>query len=258
MKLIRLLFVSIFLMGEWSIVRAEILTVAAAADLKFALEDCLTVFRAEHPGIDIKTSYGSSGILCAQIANGAPFDLFLSADRKYPETLLVGGHAVEGALFPYAVGRLAVWVPGESPIDVEHLGMEALKLPAAARVAVANPNHAPYGQAAVAAMKSMGVYEAVKSKLVFGENIAQTAQFVESGAADIGIVSLSLAVAPPLAGKGRYWKVPLEAFPRMEQAGVVLAKAENPAAARELAAFLQSATGREILKKFGFLLPGEE
>jgi len=258
MKPIFAILASLFLVGELPSVQAETLTVAAAADLKFALEDCLTVFRAEHPGVDVKTNYGSSGILCAQIANGAPFDLFLSADRKYPETLLAGGHAVEGALFPYAVGRLAVWVPKESPIDVEHLGMEALKLAAAARVAVANPNHAPYGQAAVAAMKSMGVYEAVKSRLVFGENIAQTAQFVESGAADVGIVSLSLAVAPPLAGKGRYWKVPLDAFPKMEQAGVVLAKAENPAAARDLAEFLRSSAGREILKKFGFLLPGEE
>ncbi len=257
MKPILAVLASLFLMGVLPSVQAETLTVAAAADLKFALEDCLDAFCREHPGVDVKASYGSSGILCSQIANGAPFDLFLSADRKYPENLLAGGHAVEGSLFLYAVGRLAVWVPRESGLDVERLGMEALRLSAAGKVAVANPEHAPYGQAAVAAMKSLGVYEAVKSKLVFGENIAQTAQFVESGAADIGIVSLSLAVAPVMAGKGRYWSVPLEAFPKMEQAGVVLTRAGNPAAARELAAFLRSATGREILKKFGFLLPGE-
>jgi len=130
--------------------------------------------------------------------------------------------------------------------------------PAAKKVAIANPEHAPYGQAAVAAMKSLAVYDDVKAKLVLGDNISQTAQFVESGAADIGIIALSLAVAPVMAEKGKYWEVPLTAFPQMIQAGVVTAQASNPAAARKLEDFLKSPVGKETLKKFGFLMPAAD
>ena len=239
-----------------SLTRAETLTVAAAADMKFALEDCLVVFRKDNPGIDVKATYGSSGNFCTQIENGAPFDLFLSADKKYPEKLVAGGHAAADSLFPYAVGRLVVWVPKDSPIDVAKLGVASLKDPAARKVAIANPQHAPYGEAAVAAMKSLGVYDDVKEKLVLGDNIAQTAQFVESGAADIGIIALSLAVAPVMADKGRYWEVPSSAFPKMVQAGVITSQAANPEDARKLEDFLKSPAGNEILKKFGFILGG--
>ena len=252
-KSLFLLAVSVFI-SVASVVRAETLTVAAAADLKFALEDCLTVFRKDNPGIDVKVSYGSSGNFCTQIENGSPFDLFLSADRKYPEKLIAGGHAVADSLFPYAVGRLVVWVPKGSPIDVGRLGIASLKDPAAKKVAIANPQHAPYGDAAVAAMKSLGVYDEVKDKFVLGDNIAQTAQFVESGAADIGIIALSLAGAPVMADKGRYWEVPLSAFPRMVQAGVITTHAANPADARKFEGFLKSPAGDEILKKFGFII----
>ena len=236
-------------------VRAEFLSVAAASDLKFALEDCLQAFRKDNPDVEVKVSYGSSGNFCAQISNGAPFDLFLSADKKYPVALISGGHAVADSLFPYALGRLVVWVPKASPIDVVKLGIASLKDPDAKKVAIANPEHAPYGQAAVAAMKSLGVYDDAKAKLVLGDNISQTAQFVESGAADIGIIALSLAVAPVMAEKGRYWEVPLTAFPQMIQAGVVTSKASNPSAAKKLAEFLKSADGKMILKQFGFLMP---
>jgi len=249
------LLLSILLILATPFVRADTLTVAAAADLKFALEDCLAAFRKDNPGIEVKVSYGSSGNFCTQIANGAPFDLFLSADKKYPESLIVGGHAVADSLFPYALGRLVVWVPKDSLIDVAKLGIASLKNPAAKKVAIANPEHAPYGQAAVAAMKSLGVYDDVKAKLVLGDNISQTAQFVESGAADIGVIALSLAIAPVMAEKGKYWEVPLSAFPQMIQAGVVTSQATNPAAARKLEDFLKSDAGKEILQKFGFLLP---
>jgi len=238
-------------------VRAESLAVAAASDLKFALEDCLAVFRKDNPDVEVKVSYGSSGNFCTQIANGAPFDLFLSADKKYPEALIAGGHAVADSLFPYALGRLVVWVPKDSPIDVAKLGIASLKDPAAKKVAIANPEHAPYGQAAVAAMKSLGVYDDVKAKFVLGDNISQTAQFVESGAADIGIIALSLAVAQVMAEKGKYWEVPLDSFPQMIQAGVVTSKASSPSAAKKLADFLKSPEGKRILKQFGFLMPAE-
>ena len=256
MKKPLILLAAFVLISAASVTRAGTLTVAAAADMKFALEDCSTVFRKDNPGIEVKVSYGSSGNFCTQIENGAPFDLFLSADKKYPEKLVAGGHAAADSLFPYAVGRLVVWVPKDSPIDVARLGIVSLKDPAAKKVAIANPEHAPYGEAAVAAMKSLGVYDDVKDKLVLGDNIAQTAQFVESGAADIGIIALSLAVAPVMADKGRYWEVPSSAFPKMVQAGVITSQATNPADARKLEDFLKSPAGNEILKKFGFILGG--
>ena len=256
MKKPLILLAAFVLISAGSVTRAGTLTVAAAADMKFALEDCLTVFRKDNPGIEVKVSYGSSGNFCTQIENGAPFDLFLSADKKYPEKLVAGGHAAADSLFPYAVGRLVVWVPKDSPIDVARLGIASLTDPAAKKVAIANPEHAPYGEAAVAAMKSLGVYDDVKEKLVLGDNIAQTAQFVESGAADIGIIALSLAVAPVMADKGRYWEVPLSAFPKMVQAGVITSQAANLADARKLEDFLKSPAGNEILKKFGFILGG--
>ncbi len=255
MKRITAFLAAAFVMAAAPSTRGETLTVAAASDLKFALEDCLKAFRKENPDTDVKVSYGSSGNFCAQIANGAPFDLFLAADKKYPESLIAGGQAVADSLFSYAVGRLVVWVPKSSPIDVASLGIASLSDPAAKKVAIANPEHAPYGQAAVAAMKSLGVYDDVRPRLVLGDNIAQTAQFVESGAADIGIIALSLAVAPVMADKGRYWEAPLTAFPKLEQAGVITARAANPAAARKLVDFLKSESGKAVLKSFGFAMP---
>ncbi len=257
MKILIAILTSALFVIQAAIAQTETLTVAAASDMKFALEDCLAAFRKGSPGVEAKVSYGSSGNFCAQISNGAPFDIFLSADKKYAESLIAGGHAVADSLFSYAIGRLVIWVPNRSAIDVTKLGIASLKDPASSKVAIANPEHAPYGQAAVAAMKSLGVYDDVKARLVLGDNIAQTAQFVESGAADIGIIALSLAVAPVMADKGRYWAVPMSAFPQMEQAGVILSQAANPTAARKLAGFLKSQEGRDILKRFGFMMPGE-
>lgn len=235
---------------------AETLAIASAADLKFAMEDCVGTFRMAHPDTEVKVIYGSSGNLCAQIANGAPFDLFLSADKKFPDALIAEGHAVADSLFSYALGRLVVWVPKDSPIDAGKLGMASLKEPSAKKIAIANPDHAPYGQAAVAAMKSLGVYEDVKPRLVLGENVAQTAQFVESGAADLGIIALSLAMAPVMSEKGRFWEVPRNTFPPLIQSGVITRQAENSKAAAQFTDFLRSPAGREILKNFGFVMPG--
>jgi len=135
--------------------------------------------------------------------------------------------------------------------------MEALKHSSARRIAIANPEHAPYGKAAVAAMQKLGVYDTVKGKLVYGENIAQAAQFVESGAADIGIIALSLALAPALKAKGNYWEVPLDAYPRLEQGGVILSWARNPRQTKEFKDFVLSEAGKQILRRYGFSMPGE-
>jgi molybdate transport system substrate-binding protein len=217
------------------------LTVAAAADLNFALAD----LAAHYPSV-FDASYGSSGNFYTQIRNGAPFDVFLSADVEYARKLAPKPDAV----FTYAIGRLAVWVPASSPLDPA----TALRSEAVKHLAIANPQHAPYGRAAEAALHHMGLYDAVKPKLVLGENIVQTLQFVESGAAEAGIVALSLALAPAARDRGRYWEIPLDAYPRMDQGGVIL---KNSAAARAFRNFLLSADGRRILKQYGFFLPGQ-
>ncbi len=227
--------------------------VAAAADLKFALEDVRAGLSAS--GIDLAITYGSSGTFYQQLLNGAPFDLYLSADLSYPQQLARAGLADPTDVFQYAVGRLAVWAPHDSPVDPT-VGLAALAGTAATKVAIANPDHAPYGKAAVAALTSAGIYEQVRPKLVLGENVAQAAQFVESGNAQVGVIALSLALAPPMAAQGRFAEVPLDSFPRLEQGGVVLAAAQDPEAARAVRDFLLGDRGRTILKAYGFYLPG--
>jgi molybdate transport system substrate-binding protein len=238
--------------------QAASLKVAAAADLKYALDDIIAAYRQQAPDTEVKVSYGSSGTFFAQLSNGAPFDLFLSADISYPRTLVEAGVGLEGSDFPYAIGRLVLWVPRTSKLDVERLGMKVLLDPSVRRIAIANPAHAPYGRAAEAALRSAGVYEAVQGKLVTGNNISQAAQFVQSGNADVGILALSLALAPPMQREGRYWQVPLDAFPRMEQGGVLIAASRHPEAARAFVAFLTGAPGRAILSKYGFELPARQ
>ncbi len=235
--------------------RAAELTVAAAADLKFALDDLASEFRTNHPGITVKISYGSSGNFYAQLQNLAPFDLFFSADIDYPQKLAAAGHALDTNVFLYAVGRIVVWTPVNSPVDVEQLGIQSLLAPSVKKVAIANPRHAPYGVAAVAALKSLKAYDQVEPRLVLGENIAQTAQFVQSGAADIGIIALALAIAPQMRDAGRYWEVPLDAYPRMDQGGLILNWTKEPAAARAFRDFVLGEHGREVLKRYGFFLP---
>jgi molybdate transport system substrate-binding protein len=235
----------------------RLVRVAAASDLKFALDDIITAFRVQHPDMTVHVSYGSSGNFFAQLSNRAPFDVFFSADVDYPRQLIAHGIAAKDTEFLYAVGRLVVWVPRASALDLTRLGMQALTDASVRKIAIANPKHAPYGRAAEAAMKTLGVYEAVRTRLVYGENIAQTAQFVQTGAADIGIIALSLAVAPALKDAGRYWEVPLESYPRIEQGGVILSWAVDGAAAHALRAFVVGTEGRAILQRYGFFLPGD-
>ena len=231
------------------------LAIAAAADLRFALDALAKDFKTRHPSIEIKPSYGSSGSFYAMLKNQAPFDLFLSADVQYPRKLAEAGLGADTKVFIYAVGRLAIWVPRTSRVDVRKLGMKALLDPSIRKVAIANPLHAPYGRAAEAAMKRVNIYDAVQPRLVFGENITQALQFVQSGAADIGIIALSLAEAPQIKNEGSYWEVPLDSYPRMEQGGLILKWTRNPAAARVFRDFLTSDAGRAGLKRFGFYFP---
>jgi molybdate transport system substrate-binding protein len=229
--------------------------VAAAADLRYAFDDVIAGFRRGHPEIAVSVTYGSSGQLYAQIANRAPFDLFLSADKDYPHKLAEQGLVLPETEFVYAIGRLVVWVPAGSNLDVQKLGIRVVLEPSVRKVAIANPRHAPYGRAAEAALKNLEVYDAVRDRLVFGENIAQTAQYVESGAADVGLLSLSLALAEPLRDKGRYATVPDDAYPRLEQGGVIVRWAQDRDAARRLRDYLRGPEGKAALRHHGFSLP---
>ena len=229
--------------------RADTINVAAASDLSFALQEIIGAFEHE-TGHQVHLTLGSSGNFYAQIVNGAPFDVFLSADMDYPKQLEGKGYAVPGSAFAYGLGALALWVPKQSPIKVDKSGMQALLDNSIRKIAIANPDHAPYGRAAVAAMKSANVYDRVRPKLVLGENVSQAAQFVQSGAADIGIIALSLAVSAPMSEKGRYWIVPADLYPLLEQ-GAVLLKRAGPAAKAFYQRLHDSETQR-IFFKYGF------
>ena len=237
-----------------SVALTEDLTIAAASDLNFAFKD-LVVEYEKKTGVHVKLSLGSSGNFFSQISNGAPFDLYFSADIRYPQKLEEAGHGVPGSLYKYAVGRIVLWVPTGSPLEVEKLGMEALLAPSVRKIAIANPKHAPYGRAAVAAMEHFKVYDRAKEKLVMGENISQTAQFIESGTCDIGIVALSLALAPTMKAAGKYWEIPSEAHPPLEQGAVILKNSKNQEAAKLFLEFLNDPQGQEIMRRYGFTLP---
>lgn len=226
------------------------LRIAAAADLRYALDDIIAGFRTRPRDTDPEPTYGSSGTLAAQIINGAPFDLFLSADRTYAQQL-EDHDLAEDPAFHYATGRLAVWVAAASPLDVDRAGIRAVADPRVGHVAIANPTHAPYGRAAVAAMRAAGVYAAAEPKLALGENVAQAFQFVQSGAADIGIVAASLVVAPSAKSGGRYVIVPADLHPALEQSGVVLRNG-HVADARAFRSYLLSDVSRAVLKRYGF------
>lgn len=232
--------------------------VAAASDLKFAFDEMISDLRKDNPELSIQVTYGSSGNFFSQLQQKAPFDLFLSADMQYPRQLVEKNLAVKDSEFLYAVGRIVIWVPKGSKVDVSKGGMKALTDAQVKKIAIANPAHAPYGRAAEAAMKKLGVYEKVQSKLVLGDNIAQTAQFVESGAADVGIIALSLAVAPAMKDKGQYWEVPLDAYPTIEQGGVTLSWAQNPEGVKIVRNYMTGPKGQAMLKRYGFFLPPGE
>jgi len=231
--------------------------VAAASDLRFTMDEIVEAFRRERPAVDVLVTYGSSGNFYAQLSNRAPFDFFFSADVDYPRRLIRQGLALANSEFLYGVGRLVVWVPRNSSIEVEKLGMQALLSPSVRRIAIANPRHAPYGRAAEAAMKSLGVFDQVKDRLVLGDSVMQTAQFVDSGGAEVGIISHSLALAPALRDKGRFWEAPIDAYPRQEQGGVILSWAKDRPAAEALRDFVLSEGGRAILRRHGFRFQGE-
>ena len=232
---------------------ARELTVAAAADLAFCLPKLNDAFQKTHPDAVLKVSFGSSGNFAAQIRNGAPFDVLLSADTGYPRDLAKAGLADPATLAVYAHGRLALWTT-DPHLDLSH-GLAALRGPAISRLAIANPDHAPYGRAAKAALEHEHLWALVQPRLVTGENISQTAQFVETGNAPAGIVALSLLAAPAMAHKGHFQVIPPEDYPPIEQAAIVTKTGQGNPLAGAFVDFLRSKEAGEILVQFGFQLP---
>ncbi len=229
--------------------------VAAAADLRGALEDIASQFEREQH-VRVRLSFGSSGQLASQIEQGAPFDVFFSANEAFVQTLASRGLILTDTVQLYGIGRIVLWVRANSPLDVSR-GIGALLDERVRFVAIANPAHAPYGQAAVEAFKAAGVYSRLQSKLVFGENISQTFQLVQTGNADVGIVALSLVVAVPVSEMGRYWLIPANLHPPIRQVAGVVAKSEQRQTARALLEFVNSPAGRTTMRRHGFTLPGE-
>ena len=207
-------------------------------------------------GCTVRVSMGSSGNFLSQIENGAPFDVFFSADVEYPKKLEAAGLAVPGSTYLYAVGKIVLWVRNDSRLDVSK-GLAALRDPSVRKVAIANPQHAPYGRAAVEALRNAGVYDAIKDRLVLGENISQAAQFVESGNADAGILALSLVLSPGLKEKGRYWRVPENLYAPIQQGVVLVSASHNTQAARAFLEYVKTPATAALLERYGFVLPGK-
>ena len=235
---------------------AQEITVAAAADLSSALPEIATEYKSQ-TGREVKLTFGASGNLTTQIRNGAPFDVFFSADEDYPKQLIDAGLADKATLYRYAVGRLVLWVPNDSPLDLTKLGIKALLDPSVKKISIANPEHAPYGRAAAATLRHYGIYEQVSSRLVLGENIAQAAQFVESGNAQAGLVALSHALTATMKAKGRYWAIPLDAYPTLNQAVVIISSSKQKEPAQKFLEFLKSPQITSLLESYGFSLPAQ-
>jgi molybdate transport system substrate-binding protein len=227
------------------------LMVAAASDLKYALDSVIADYSAAHRDLVVVVTYGSSGKFFEQISNAAPFDIFFSADISYPEKLEVMGKTGQ-PIQKYGRGRIVIW---SRRINPNTAGMQSLVDKKVVKVAIANPEHAPYGRRAVEAMKKANVYDQVSSKLVFGENISQAAQFVTTGAADAGIVALSLALSPAMKTQGKYFLIPESSHQPLDQAVVILKRAKMNADARAFQDFVLSARGKAILSYFGFSEP---
>ncbi|MBO0911134.1 MAG: molybdate ABC transporter substrate-binding protein [Acidobacteria bacterium] len=229
------------------------LSVAAAADLHSALDRIAASFESRN-SVHVKIIYGSSGNFFSQIQNGARFDIFCSANTGYPRKLEEAGLVVPGTYYEYARGKIVLLVPRASRLDLKR-GLKVLEDPAVKKIAIADPAHAPYGQAAVSALKSENLYDRVSAKMVTGENISQAASFVLSGAADIGIIAMSVAISPSARGETRFEEIPGDEYPPIQQACVILKSSREQRLAREFESYLQTPEARKVFEQYGFALP---
>lgn len=248
MKLITVFF---SLLATGSVAFADSANIAAASDLQYAFKEMQALCSKKYPTETINFQFGSSGKALTQIQSGAPYDAYFAADMDYPKKLKESGLAV-GEVKPYALGRIGIMTLKSNNISINNLSI--LTSNKIKKIAIANPDHAPYGKAAVAALKKLGFYDKIKDKLVFGENIQQATQYVQTGAADVGIIALSIAKAPVIANQVNYALIDGEAHPDIIQGYALLKRGENNKAARAFLLTVESAEGDLIMKKYGFTI----
>jgi len=250
---LRILFWTLFslLILQPLTLQADEITIAAAADLRFAMDEVVSDFQRAHPADTVVLVYGSSGNFHAQIRQGAPYDLFFSADIAYAQELESAGFAAAPTR-AYATGRIVLW---SAQFAADTLSLKALVEPRFTRIAIANPAHAPYGMRAEEALRAAGVWEQVKDKLVLGDNIAQTAQFVQTGNAQVGIIALALALNPELAALGGYQLVEEALHQPLEQGFIITRRAADKPLAAFFADYITSEAARSVLSRHGFILP---
>ncbi len=229
----------------------EPLVVSAAADLTLAFEELGALYQKE-TGRSIVFNFGSTGQLAQQIEQGAPVDLFAAANIAFVDELAARGRVLPETVQLYARGRITLWTRADSPLTIQ--SVEDLLKPEVRRVAIANPEHAPYGMAARQALEAADAWERIQSKLIMGENVRQTLQFAETGDVDVAIVALSLSVT----SQGHWILIPEELHTPIDQALAVVADSRRQAQARDFAVFINGPQGRPIMRKYGFVLPGED
>jgi molybdate transport system substrate-binding protein len=227
--------------------------VAAASDLQTVMPQIGKAFEEKYQ-VSVQPTFGSSGNFFAQIQNGAPFDLFFSADSELPAKLVQSGLADARSSTIYAIGGLVLWMPADAKCNPQAKKWDCLLDPGTTKIAIGNPAHAPYGRAAVAALQSARIYDQVRAKLVMGENISQAAQFVQSGSAQAGILALSQMRSPGMSA-GQKWEIPRENYPSIEQTVVILKSSQEKSAAEEFLKFVTIGPGRTILAESGFYPP---
>jgi molybdate transport system substrate-binding protein len=226
----------------------QTLRLAAAADLQPVLPPILASFE-QQTGIHVLASYQSSATLATQIVQGAPFDFFMAADLSFPQRVIDAGRAEEDHPIPYARGTLVLWTRNDSGVSA--LSLDALRDPALRTIAIANPEHAPYGRAAQAVLDHTGLTAAVKPRLVVAENIAQTAQYADSGNAQVGFISLTSALTPRLSADGHYIRVPADDYPPILQGAIVVRGSPGAAGARQFLDYLRKPEISHILATSG-------
>jgi molybdate transport system substrate-binding protein len=234
-----------------------LIRIAAAADLRYALPEWIEFYQKSHPKIKIEPTFGASGMLMTQITQGAPFDLYLSADMQYPIQLVLQGRAYEESVFPLVVGHLVLWTRNDRKLDLEKAQMNVLLDPSVKKISMANPKHAPYGRAADSALINLQLADKIDAKLVLGENAAQATQFVESGAVDVGLIPLSLAMSPALQSQGNYIRIPAASYTPILQGGVILKQTKHRTEVEAFVQELRGEAGQAHLKKYGFDTPDE-
>ena len=248
--------IAFLLLGPASAQQKQI-TVAAASDMSFALKEIAEKYEKQ-TGTNVRMIFGSSGNLYQQIRNGSPVDLFLSADEQYPAKLVEEGLGIKETRKRYARGFLVLWVPASSKLDVETLHEKALLDSSVSHIAMANPATAPYGRGAKAAFVSWRYWNTLQPKIVFGENVSQTAQFVQSGNSEVGLISLSHALSEPLRN-GKFWRIDQEIYAAIYQSMVVIERKDGDVnEGKRFADYLLSNDAREILTRFGFELPEQD